>query len=121
MLGKKYLQLPRGENIFVQDEVANSIYFIDSGRVLITIADNWKTRTIAQLSSGDFFGEHCLAFYPYRPNTATTLENTVLIEYDKDDIQNALGTEQELCESMIRNLIAHNIRLERLLFEILNV
>jgi CRP-like cAMP-binding protein len=121
MLSIRFLQLLPGEAVFTQGEVANSVFCISSGRVKIDITHRGRRRTIAYLHSGEFFGEHCLSEYPYRPNTAITLGKTTLMEFDKHDLLHALEGQPKLREMFIRNLIDHKVALEKTLSQISNI
>lgn len=113
----RFLQYSPGESIFTQGEVADSIFCISSGRVRINITHLGKSKIIAYLYQGDFFGEHCLSHYSCRPYTATTLDKTTLIEIDKRDMLHALKEQPKLREIFIRNLIDHYVILETTLIE----
>jgi CRP/FNR family transcriptional regulator, cyclic AMP receptor protein len=121
MLRKRLLQLSPGENVFVQGDAANSIFYINSGRVHIHIATMGKSRIIAQLQAGEFLGEHCLGLYPHRPNTATASDETILFEIDRHEMLQALEVQPKLREMFIRNLIDHKNTLEKLFFAVLNL
>lgn len=115
MLSIRFLQLPPGEIVFTQGGLANSVFYIRSGGVRIRITHRGKWWTIADLHAGEFFGEHCLSDYHCRPNTATTLENTTLVEIDKHEMAHTLEIRSKWRELFIRNLIEHKIALEKIL------
>jgi CRP/FNR family transcriptional regulator, cyclic AMP receptor protein len=115
MLSIRFLQLPPGEIVFTQGELANSVFYIRSGGVRIRITQGGKGWTIADLHAGEFFGEHCLSDYLCRPNTATTLEKTTLVEIDKHEMVHTLEMRSKWRELFIRNLIEHKSALERIL------
>ena len=117
MLSIRFLQLPPDEIIFTKGELASSVFYIRSGGVRIRITHRGKWWTIADLHAGEFFGEHCLSDYHCRPNTATTLEKTTLVEIDKHEIVHILETRSKWRELFIRNLIVHKIALERILIQ----
>ena len=121
MLSIRFLQFLPGETVFSQGELASSVFCISSGSVKIDITHIGKRRTVAYLHPGEFFGEHCLSQYPCRPNTATTLDTTILIEIDKHDMLHALEAQPKLREMFIRNLIDHKVALEKTLSRISNV
>ena len=112
--GQGFVRLPPGQKIFTQGELANSIFFISSGRVKLSLSINGESKTIVVLDQGEFFGEHCLGYSPYRQITATTLEATTLIQIDKDDMAQALKVQPTLREAFIRNLIDRKFALEKL-------
>ena len=101
--------------MFTQGELANSVFYIRSGGVRIKITERGKWWTITDLHAGEFFGEHCLSDYCCRPNTATTLEKTTLVEIDKHEMVHTLEIGPKWRELFIRDLIEHKIALERIL------
>lgn len=121
MLRIRFLQLLPGEAVFTQGELANSVFFIISGRVKIDITFMGRRRIIAFLYSGEFLGEHCLSQYPCRPNTATALDTTTLVEIDKHNLLQELKANPKLREMLIRNLIDHKVAMEKTLSQISNI
>jgi hypothetical protein len=62
------------QNIFVQGEVANSVFFIQQGRVKVSVtSDQGKDAVIGILSERQFFGEGCLHGQPLRLATTKAL------------------------------------------------
>ena len=121
MLTKDILRKLPGQIIFTQGEPADSVFYIRSGGVEINITHYGIKRTIAYLHPGEFFGEHCLSSNPYRPNTATALKRTTLIQIEKCKMGRALLARPILREMFIRNLIDHKMALEISLIQMLNV
>src|SRR5206468_6893824 len=59
--GKRVLDFQKGEKIFSQGDQADAIYFIQSGKVKITvISANGKEAVIAMLGPHSFLGEGAL-------------------------------------------------------------
>ena len=60
--GKSRLEYLAGESIFSQGDPANAVYYIQSGKVNLTVVSaRGKEAVIAQLAAGSFFGEASLA------------------------------------------------------------
>ncbi|HLH31781.1 MAG TPA: cyclic nucleotide-binding domain-containing protein, partial [Terriglobia bacterium] len=58
---KTVLTLKKGERIFEQGDKADAIYFVESGRIKISVVSaGGKEAIIAVLDSPDFFGEGSL-------------------------------------------------------------
>src|SRR4029077_18437428 len=75
--GKEILKLRKGIKVFSQGADANAIYFIQSGRVKVTIASaQGKEAVLAMLGPRHFFGEGCLVGQSLRMSTATTTESS---------------------------------------------
>jgi CRP/FNR family transcriptional regulator, cyclic AMP receptor protein len=64
----------RGEVVFTQGDPADSIFFIQVGKVKVTVvSQQGKEAVIAFLEAGDFIGEGCLTGRPRRILTARIL------------------------------------------------
>jgi CRP/FNR family cyclic AMP-dependent transcriptional regulator len=60
--GKTIAAYRKGQVVFAQADVANAIFYIQKGKLKLTvISNNGKEAVVAILGSGDFFGEGCLA------------------------------------------------------------
>ena len=60
-VGKQELSFQKGERIFSQGEAADSIYFVQSGRIKITVVSTaGKEAVLAMPGPHDFFGEGAL-------------------------------------------------------------
>ena len=73
--GKQEMNFRKGEKIFSQGDRADAIYFIQAGRVKITVVSTGgKEAVLAMLGPHDFFGEGSLVGHSLRMSTAKTLE-----------------------------------------------
>ena len=89
--GKAILKFRKGMKVFSQGAAADSIYFIQSGRVKVTIATvKGKEAVLAMLGPREFFGEGCLVGQPVRISTATTTESSTVFEIQKRAMLQAL-------------------------------
>jgi CRP/FNR family transcriptional regulator, cyclic AMP receptor protein len=61
-LGRKLMDLQKKEVLFSQGEAANEVFYIQKGKVKLTVVSKrGKEATVALLGSGDFVGEECIA------------------------------------------------------------
>ena len=111
--GKHVMSVPKGKKIFSQGDGADAIYFIQSGRVKITVVSSaGKEAVLAMLGPHDFFGEGALVGQSLRMSTATTLEATTLFQVEKRAMLRAFHDQPELSEKFMASLLARNIDLE---------
>ena len=111
--GKHEMSFQKGEQIFSQGDRADAIYFIQAGRVKITvISPGGKEAVLAMLGPHDFFGEGSLVGQSLRMSTATTLEPSTLFGIAKRSMVQALHEQSELSEKFMALLLARNIDLE---------
>jgi CRP/FNR family transcriptional regulator, cyclic AMP receptor protein len=111
--GKHVMSVPKGKKIFSQGDRADAIYFIQSGRVKITVVSSaGKEAVLAMLGPHDFFGEGVLVGQSLRMSTATTLEATTVFQVEKRAMLRAFHDQPELSEKFMASLLARNIDLE---------
>src|ERR1017187_8787150 len=59
--GRNIIDYRKGQVVFSQGDPANAIFYIQKGKLKITvISKQGKEAVIAILAAGDFFGEGCL-------------------------------------------------------------
>ena len=111
--GKTVIEAPRGERIFSQGDPSDSIFFVESGKVKISvISGGGKEAVLAILGPHDFLGEGSLVGQSVRISTASALEMTVLFRVEKAAMMQALASQPGLNEKFIAALLVRNIDLE---------
>ena len=111
--GKQVLNLPKGEEIFSQGDRADAIFFIQSGKVKISIVSAaGKEAVLIMLGPRKFFGEGSLVGQSLRVSTATTLEPSIVFRVEKSAMIRALRDQAALSEKFITALLVRNIDLE---------
>jgi CRP/FNR family transcriptional regulator, cyclic AMP receptor protein len=111
--GKHVLQLQKDTPVFSQGAAADAIYFIQTGKVKVTVLSaQGKEAVLAMLGPRDFFGEGCLVGQSLRINTATTTESSTLFRVQKKAMLQALHVQSDLSEKFTAALLARNINLE---------
>jgi CRP/FNR family cyclic AMP-dependent transcriptional regulator len=112
-VGKRELNFRKGEKIFAQGDRADSIYFIQSGRIKITVVSaGGKEAVLAMAGPHDFFGEGALVNQSLRVSTATTLEPSTIFRIEKGTMIRSLHEQPELSEKFTALLLTRNINLE---------
>jgi len=111
--GKKTLISPKRQVVFLQWDVADSVFYIQEGKVKLTVvSQQGKEGVIAILEAGAFFGESCLAAQTIRTATATTVEDARIVRIDKDAMIRVLHDEPAFAEFFMAYLLAHTIRVQ---------
>jgi CRP-like cAMP-binding protein len=99
--------------IFLQGDESASVMYVEQGNVRLTVtASNGKEATLGLLGPGAFLGEEVLAGHQERPETATAITSTTVIEIAKLEMIRRLGTPHVLSERFISHMLARHIRLE---------
>ena len=111
--GRKFVLFPKKQGIFTQGDSANAVFYIQTGKVKLTVVSRpGKEATIGILGEGDFFGEACLAGQPLRMLTATAMTDCAVLRIDKKAMMEALHREHECSDVFVAYLLARNIRYE---------
>jgi CRP/FNR family cyclic AMP-dependent transcriptional regulator len=111
--GKTHTEHPKNQKVFSQGEAAEAIFFIQRGKVKLTVVSKQgKEAVIAILGAGDFFGEGCLAGQTLRMSTVTTISECSIVRLDKADTVRVLHDEPAFSELFLHYLLSRNIRIE---------
>ena len=101
------------EVIFLQGDPSDSVMYIEDGSVRLTVtASNGKEATLGLLGPRAFLGEEVLSGRVDRPDTATAMTKTTVLEVAKPEMIQRLGTPHPLSERFIAHMLARNTRLE---------
>jgi CRP/FNR family cyclic AMP-dependent transcriptional regulator len=111
--GRKVAAFPKKQTIFTQGDAADAIFYIQQGKVRLTVVSTiGKEATLGILNEGDFFGEGCLAGQPLRMGSATAMIDCELMRIDKTAMMLALHKEHTLSDLFTAYLLGRNIRYE---------
>jgi CRP-like cAMP-binding protein len=111
--GKRMFNAQKGEKIFSQGDRADAVFFIQSGKVKITVVSaTGKEGVIAMLGPRDILGEAALNGGALRMDTATALEQSTVFRIEKQAMSRALQQQADLAEKFISVLLVRNTDLE---------
>jgi len=111
--GKTAFSYRRQEVIFSQGDPADSVLYIQKGRVKLTVVSKQgKEAVVALLGPDEFFGEGCLAGQPLRMSTATATEETSTLSFRKKSMVRLLHTDPKFSGLFTAHLLCRNIRFE---------
>lgn len=110
--GKRIQVYRDKEVVFSQGSPANTLFYIQSGIVMLTTASKKgnKKAVLALLQQGDLFGECCLARQTRRACSATTIGLSTLTRLDKIFFKRELKRNREFADMFIEYLIAQTAR-----------
>jgi len=99
--------------IFSQGDIADSVFFIQKGKVKLTVvSDQGKEAVLAILGKHDFFGEGSVGGQKKRMATATAMVESELMRIDKRAIMQALHSEPEFTDLFVKHLLSRTLRVE---------
>jgi CRP/FNR family cyclic AMP-dependent transcriptional regulator len=112
-VGKRVVTFGKGETVYRQGSTADAIFFIQSGKVKLTVVSGaGKEAVIGIFGPHSCLGEGALVAQPLRINTATVMESAVLFRIEKQVMGRALLEQSALSEKFIAALLIRNIDLE---------
>ncbi|HWR14796.1 MAG TPA: Crp/Fnr family transcriptional regulator [Terriglobales bacterium] len=111
--GKTSQEYQGDETVFSQGDAADSVFYIQSGKVKLTVVSKrGKEAVVAILQESSFFGEGCLAGQPVRMSTARSVQRSTIIRVEKPVMLGLLHKEPEFAERFLAYLLSRNIRME---------
>jgi CRP-like cAMP-binding protein len=111
--GRKILSVPKKQTIFAQGDVADAVFYVQKGKVRLTVVSKiGKEATIAIVSDGHFFGEGCLAGQLLRMVSALAMTDCDILRVEKEAMMDVLRREPAFSERFVAYLLARNIRYE---------
>jgi CRP/FNR family cyclic AMP-dependent transcriptional regulator len=111
--GRNIVPFQKNQTICNQGDAADAVFYIQSGKVKLTVVSNdGKEATIGILSEMDFFGESCLADQPLRTAAATAMTDCDLLRIEKKAMMAVLHREHAWSDMFVAYLLTRNIRYE---------
>jgi CRP-like cAMP-binding protein len=111
--GKTILEFGKGEVVFTQGDAADTIYYIQKGRVkVVVISEQGKEAVVGIVGPGQFFGEGCMNGHSLRIATTTTMEECLVTAITKAAMLATLHKEPTFSELFMAYLLTRNSRIE---------
>ena len=111
--GKTTLTCAKRQLLFSQGDAADAVFWIQAGSVKLTVvSQQGKEAIISILEPNSFIGEPCLAGQTIQAVTATTMEHSRILRFDKDVMIRMLHKEPEFGEMFISYLLAKSVRIQ---------
>jgi CRP/FNR family cyclic AMP-dependent transcriptional regulator len=111
--GRSISMYRKGHAVFSQGEPADAVFYIQKGKVKITVvSEQGKEAVVAILSADDFFGEGCLAGQPRRMATVKAITDSTIMCLEKSAVIRLLHDQPAFSELFMAHLLARTIRVE---------
>jgi CRP/FNR family cyclic AMP-dependent transcriptional regulator len=111
--GRTVTDYRRNQTIFSQGDRADAVFFVQKGKVKLTVVSKQgKEAVIAILGADDFFGEACLAGQQLRMATATALSACSILRLAKREAARVVHDDPEFSEFFLAYVLSRNIRIE---------
>jgi CRP/FNR family cyclic AMP-dependent transcriptional regulator len=112
-LARKIVEYQQGDTIFSQGEPGNSVLYIQTGRVKLSVRSRRRQEAVvAMLGPGDFFGEGCLAGQPLRLGSATAITKSAILLIERNQMVKVLHQQHAMSDLFIAHMLSRNIRVE---------
>jgi CRP/FNR family cyclic AMP-dependent transcriptional regulator len=112
-VGKTIIEFHRNQKVFSQGDVADTVFYIQSGQVKLTVmSEQGKEAVVAILEPSQFFGESCMNGHSIRIATTTALEDCIITVITKAAMITALHDEPKFSELFMTYLLTRNGRIE---------
>jgi CRP-like cAMP-binding protein len=111
--GKTIAGYPKSEAIFSQGDRADGVFYIQKGKVKLSVVNNsGREAVIAILDSGDFFGEECLTGRLLRFSSAIALSECSVLRVEKTVMMRLLHEEPAFSGVFVSYLLSRTMRIE---------
>jgi len=111
--GKTVLEYGANRTIFLQGDPADSVFYLQRGKVKLTVTSQQGKEAIVTILDADaFFGEGCLAGQPLRISAAVAVTDCTLYRIEKALMVRLLHEQHGISELFITHLLSRNVRSE---------
>jgi CRP/FNR family transcriptional regulator, cyclic AMP receptor protein len=111
--GKSIERYAKNQKIFSQGDIADTVFFIQQGKVKITVlSEHGKEAVVGILTQGQFFGEGCLDGAALRTATTHAMEECLITSIAKPEMLAILASEPKFSAFFMAYLLSRNSRIE---------
>ena len=111
--GRTVSAYKKGNIIFSQGDPADSVFYVQKGKVKITVvSDRGKEAVVAMLGPDEFCGEGCLTGQPRRLATAAAMTECGIMRLEKAAMIRVLHEEPAFSEMFVSHLLTRTLRVE---------
>jgi CRP/FNR family cyclic AMP-dependent transcriptional regulator len=111
--GKSIVECHSNHTIFRQGQPANSVFYLQHGKVKLTATSKEdKEAIVAVINGGEFFGEGCLIGQSVRMATASAMMDSTMHKIEKPLMMRLLHKNQDVSKFFVQHLLSRNARYE---------
>ena len=112
-VGKTVERYRKNQKIFSQGDVADTVFFIQKGKIKITVlSEHGKEAVVGIFGEGQFFGEGCLRGGELRSATSHAMEECLITSITKSAMLATLSQEPKFSAFFMAYLLRRNSRIE---------
>jgi len=111
--GRTVVSYARKQVIFAQGDPADAVFYVQQGRVKLTVVSKQGKEAVVGFVGADmFFGEGGLAGQHVRMSTATATEDATILRFPKKNMIQLLHTDPKFSQLFTTYLLSRNVRFE---------
>jgi CRP/FNR family transcriptional regulator, cyclic AMP receptor protein len=111
--GKTVVRYQRDQLIFRQGDAADAVFYIQQGKVQITVvSEQGKEGVIAIQEPGEFFGEGCMAGQLLHLATASAMADCTIVKIAKSTMIKTLRDDPTFAQLFMAFLLSRNAQIE---------
>jgi CRP/FNR family transcriptional regulator, cyclic AMP receptor protein len=111
--GRTTAAYQKNQSIFVQGQVADTVFFIQEGRVKVTVtSEHGKEAVVAILNEGQFFGEGCLNHQSLRTASTSAMTDCRITSITKSVMVTAIHDQPKFSNLFMDHLLSRNSRIQ---------
>jgi CRP/FNR family transcriptional regulator, cyclic AMP receptor protein len=112
-VGRTISKYRKDQTVFSQGSSADAVFYIQKGRVKITVvSEQGKEAVVAIVGPDEFCGEGCLTGQPRRLASAVAMTECEIMRLEKAAMIRVLHEEPAFSEMFVAHLLARTIRVE---------
>jgi CRP/FNR family cyclic AMP-dependent transcriptional regulator len=111
--GRTMAKYRKNQKVFAQGDAADSVYYVQKGRVKVTVVSGLgKEAVVAILGKDEFFGEGCLAGQQRRIATVAAIADCEIMRIEKTALIHTLQEQPAFSEVFLAHILLRTIRME---------
>ena len=111
--GRAVATYAANQNVYRQGDPADAVFYIQTGKVKLTVTSGEGKEAIVTFLKGDeFFGEACVNGETLRLSTATTLTECTITRIPKAEIQRLIRAYPEFVEFFISHILVRSSHIQ---------
>ncbi|HEY2009384.1 MAG TPA: Crp/Fnr family transcriptional regulator [Rhizomicrobium sp.] len=111
--GRSIIGFRKGQVIFSQGDAADAVFYIQKGRLKVTVVSaRGKEAVAAILNADEFFGEACVAGQTHRLATVSAMTDVVIVRIEMREMIYLIQEQPAFSRIFMNHILNRTIRLE---------
>lgn len=111
--GRSIIGFRKGQVIFSQGDAADAVFYIQKGRLKVTVVSaRGKEAVAAILNADEFFGEACVAGQTHRLATVSAMTDVVIVRIEMREMIHLIQEQPAFSRIFMNHILNRTIRLE---------